>query len=112
MTTDRHAKQARVQFVEWVGHVSARAILLNIWSDGALVLMEEQPELNQHVWIRLREPVRSDWLEAIPVRYGQFHEVEIRFSHPCPRTFLWAATRAKDFRLVLDSEEETSWITG
>jgi hypothetical protein len=109
MMTDQHAKQARVQFIEWIGHPAARAILLiNIWSDGALLLMEEQPALNHHIRIRLQEPVKSDWLEAIPVRYGQFHAVEIRFSRPCPRTFLWEATRAKDFRSTLGGEEDTS----
>src|SRR6516165_7321469 len=46
--------------------------------------------------------VRSDWLRAIPVRYGKSPEVEVRFSQPCPRVFLWAATQGKDFRLVED----------
>ena len=106
MTTDRQTKQPRVQFIECMGHRSARAILLNIRSDRALILMEEKPVLHRRMWIRLTNSVIADWVEAIPVRYGQSLEVEFRFSHPCPRAFLWAATRGKDFRLVPDGEEE------
>jgi hypothetical protein len=105
MTTDQNTKNPRVQFLEWMGHRSTRVILLNICSGGALILMEEKPVLDRPMWIRLEDPLKSDWLEAIPVRIGESHEVEVHFSDPCPRVFLWAATRGKDFRLVADREE-------
>ena len=105
MVTDQKTMKQRVHFLEWMGHHSTRVILLEIWSDGALMLMEEKPFLGRPMWIRLEGPLRSDWLTAIPVRYGKSHEVEVQFSHPCPRVFLWAATRGKDFRLVEDRED-------
>jgi hypothetical protein len=82
-------------------------ILLNICSDGASLLMEAKPVLGRPMWIRLEDPVKSDWFEAIPVRYGESHEVDVHFSHPCPRGFLWAATHGEDFRSVEDREETT-----
>jgi hypothetical protein len=82
-------------------------ILLNVYSDGALLLMEEKPVLGRPMWIRLHDAVKPDWFEAIPVRYGRSHEVKVRFSHPAPRIFLRAATHGEDFRLVEDREETT-----
>ena len=107
MMTDQKTKKHRVQFLEWMGHRGTRVILLNICSDGALLLMEAEPVLGRRMWIRLEDPVKSDWLEAIPVRYGKSHEVEVHFSHPFPRGFLWAATHGEDFRSVEDREETT-----
>jgi hypothetical protein len=107
MMTDQNTKKHRVQFLEWMGHRGTRVILLNFRSDGALLLMEEKPVLGRPMWIRQEDPVKSDWLEAIPVRYGKSHEVEVHFSHPCPRVFLWAATPGNDFRSVEDREETT-----
>ena len=105
MTTDQNAKKYRVQFLEWMGHRSTRVILLNISSDGASILTDEKPGLDRPMWIRLEDPVKSDWLEAIPVRYGESHEVEVHFSHPCPIGFLRAATRIKGFHPVEDRDE-------
>ena len=102
MRTDQKTKEQGVHFLEWMGHRGTRVILLKIWSEGALILTEEEPILGRPMWIRLEGPVRSDWLRAIPVRYGKSPEVEVRFSQPCPRVFLWAATQGKDFRLVED----------
>ena len=107
MMTDQKTKKHRVQFLEWMGHRGTRVILLKICSDGALLLMEAKPVLGRPMWIRLEDPVKSDWLEAIPVRYGKSHEVEVHFSHPCLRVFLWAATHGEAFRSVEDREETT-----
>ena len=107
MRTDQKTKEQGVHFLEWMGHRGTRVILLNNWSDGALILTEEEPTLGRPMWIRLEDPVKSDWLEAIPVRYGKSHEVEVHFSHPFPRGFLWAATHGEDFRSVEDREETT-----
>ena len=74
--------------------------------DGSPI-MEEKPVLGRPMWIRLEDPVKSDWLEAIPVRYGKSHEVEVHFSHPCLRVSLWSATPGEDFRSVEDREETT-----
>jgi hypothetical protein len=105
-------KPARIQLAEEMGYRRLRAILLNISSDGALVLMEEKPVLHGKLWIRLEKPMKTDWISAIPVRFDQFHEVEIRFSHPCPPAFLWAATCGNDFCLVENNEEELSTRLG
>jgi hypothetical protein len=107
MMTDQQIKKQRVQFLEWMGHPSTRVILLNLGSDGALLLMEEKPILGRPMWIRQEDAAKPDWLEAIPVCFGQSHEVEVHISHPCPRRFLWAGRHGNDFRLVEDREETT-----
>src|SRR4051812_19094229 len=88
MTNDQNTKKCRFQFLEWMGHQGTRVILLNICSDGASILMDEKPVLDRPMWIRLEGAVKCDWLEAIPVRYGESHEVEVHFRRPCPMGFL------------------------
>jgi hypothetical protein len=105
MEINQKAKKCRVQFLEWMGHRSTRVILLDIGPHGASILMGEKPVLDRPIWIRLVDAVKSDWLEAIPIRYGESHEVEIHFKHPCPLGFLRAATHVKGFRLVEDRDE-------
>jgi hypothetical protein len=105
MMTDQKTKKQRVQFLEWMGHPSTRVLLLNLDSDGAVLLMEEKPVLGRPMWIRLEDAAKPDWLEAVPVRYGQSHEVEVHFSHPRPGGFLWAGRHGNDFRSIEDREE-------
>ena len=56
MRTDQKTREQGVHFLEWMGHRGTRVILLKIWSDGALILTEEEPILGRPMWIRLEGP--------------------------------------------------------
>ncbi len=71
---------------------SSQGNILNISSHGALVSSDSFPGLGENVLIRLKQPVRSDWIGSIVVRHDQQKEVGIDFILDCPYDLLLAAT--------------------
>lgn len=109
-TSPRHTTvnhQTSVQLMDWTGRRITRASLVDISTDGALILTDQTPGLNRPVRVRFDNAMELGWMVAIPVRLGRSKEVGIRFTHPCPLDFLWAARRGTDSRSVAGDEEET-----
>ena len=71
---------------------SSQGNILNISDHGALVFSDSFPGLGEHVLIRLKRPVRSDWIGSIVVRHDQQNEVGIDFILGCPYDLVLAAT--------------------
>jgi hypothetical protein len=81
------------------------ARLLNISNGGALVLAERQPVRGKAVWIRLGEPVATEWVEARIVRMVKLpgllwfrkasHLVQLCFTEPCPYQLFKSATHGE-----------------
>ena len=71
---------------------SSQGNILNISAHGALVSSDSFPGLGENVLIRLKRPVRSDWIGSIVVRHDQQKEVGIDFILGCPYDLLLAAT--------------------
>ena len=65
-----------------------RAKLLNISTDGALILTDKEPALYQPLWVRLENATEIALIDAEPVRVGRYKEIGIRFTRQCPSDFL------------------------
>ena len=99
--------ETKVQLMDWTGGRITSARLVDISQHGALLLADQQPELDRplHVW--LEDATELGWILAIPVRFGQSREVGLRFNRPCSPDFLWEATGRRQIRSTSNGEEET-----
>lgn len=81
--------------LEWwdgsrTGSIPAR--LLNVSLGGALVRTAQPIPGDSTLWIRLEEPVPTDWIGARVVRRVDDHEAALAFLDCCPFDFLQTAT--------------------
>src|SRR5262249_23752700 len=74
----------------------AKAMLVDISRDGALLLTDEVPPAGV-LWMRMESPARTDWVAAVPIRQGPSRRVAVRFPRPCEDDLLLAATLGLDF---------------
>jgi hypothetical protein len=76
---------------------SSGARLLDISQTGALVLSEAVPPANQRVWLRLKSPQVTDWVEVVlkgespEPQETHRHRVRLAFRETCPYDFFKAA---------------------
>ena len=85
--------------LEWQDRSQARSSqgnILNISEHGALVFCDSFPGLGENVLIRLKRPIRSDWISSIVVRHDQQYEVAVDFNMGCPYDLVLAATLGID----------------
>jgi PilZ domain len=86
--------------------VSAR--IIDISPKGALIRVIQKLPLDMPLWLRVEKPVKTDWIEAIPVRLGEQHTVGIVFRECCRDDFLWATVLGLDFRWVVTAQTGSS----
>jgi hypothetical protein len=99
-TAARHPARLSIGRLEWAeagDFRSARFRLRDVSRTGAGLVAEAPLPLNRPVWIRLEEPVSTDWLAARVTRQGVQLEAGVLFSGPCPFEFLAAATMGIGF---------------
>jgi len=84
------------------------ARIKNIGPKGALIQVPEELPLHEPLWLRLERPVKTDWIEATPVRFGQRHDVGIMFREPCRDDLLLAAVLDLDFDWVVEQRDSSS----
>jgi hypothetical protein len=77
-----------VQIMDWTGHRTRRARLVNFSTSGALILTDQLPTLHQSLRVRIELAQEIGWFSAIPVRLGRSNEVGIKFVRPFPLCFL------------------------
>ena len=75
---------------------SSQGNILNISAHGALVFSDSFPGLGEDVLLRLKRPVRSDWVASIVVRHDQQDEVAVDFKMGCSYDLGLAATLGID----------------
>jgi hypothetical protein len=75
------------------------ACLLDVSRAGAAMGASCLPPRDRTIWIRLHDPVRSDWVKATVVWHDKVERVGIRLQHPCP-FFFDAAWLGIDFRAL------------
>jgi hypothetical protein len=51
---------------------------------GARLVAEERPPCDQPVWVRLRQPAETDWIEAKVARVTESGEIGLAFPGSCP----------------------------
>ena len=73
-----------------------RAISSISGAHGALVFSDSFPGLGEDVLLRLKRPVRSDWVASIVVRHDQQDEVAVDFKMDCSYDLELAATLGID----------------
>jgi hypothetical protein len=88
---------AALEFESGAGVRRMSGQLANISRDGALIATEEASRPHGLLWIRMNDPVKTDWIEAVAVRCDQSHQIGLRFCSPCPDDFLLAAMLGIDF---------------
>lgn len=79
-----------------IGSRRAKARLVNISREGALLATDEVPPAGT-LWIRMESPARTDWVAVVPVRQDASRQVAVRFAQPCEDDLLLAATLGLDF---------------
>lgn len=92
--------------VEWWEEGSTRASvgqLKDISQGGAAFVAEGRPPDRQVVWVRLEEPVRSDWVQARVARIDGA-EAGLEFAGECPFDFFHAASLGIDLSGCLSPE--------
>jgi hypothetical protein len=82
---------ATLEFESGTGMRRLSVRLVNISRDGALIATEGASRPQGPLWIRLDDPVKTDWIGAVAVRCDQSHRIGLRFFSPCPDDFLLAA---------------------
>jgi hypothetical protein len=77
----------------WQGHLvrQTHARLVNVGPGGALLEADHRPPVNQAVWLRLREPQASGWVEARVVRWDGPGRVGVAFTDLSPPDLIAAA---------------------
>jgi hypothetical protein len=78
------------------GSRRAKARLVNISREGALLLTDEVPPAGV-LWMRMESPARTDWIAAVPIRHDPSRQVAVRFHRPCEDDVLLAAMLGLDF---------------
>ena len=102
--------QTDVQLMDRFGRRITKARLVNISHHGALILTDDLAVLHQPLDVRLESAPETGWITAEAVRFGQPHEVGIRFNQPCPDRVLDAAFSGVLTEWVRQTEEETRLI--
>ena len=83
--------QTYVQLIAGFGWRIEKAKLVNISHPWALILTDYVAVLREKLEVRLDDAPEIGWIEAEAVRFGQPHEVGIRFDRPCDHHVLEAA---------------------
>jgi hypothetical protein len=89
---DAMKNQSRLEFFLPSGRRRAEARLINISRDGALIIAEESPPVDEPFRMRMESPLKTDWADATTVRVGGDNDIAIRFPGRCPDDLLLAAT--------------------
>ncbi len=84
------------------------ASIVNISSTGALIRVTQSLALDRPLRLRIDTPVKTDWVEVIPIRLGQQNTVAIMFRERCRDDFLWAAVLGLDFGWVVATQPGSS----
>jgi hypothetical protein len=96
-----------VQLMDRLGRRMKRGRLVNISRDGALIRVDDAPALHQPIEVQLENAPELGWIAAHSVRFGQRHEVGIRFDHPCSQNVLAAAISGIVDELLVEGEAKT-----
>jgi PilZ domain len=100
---DAVQNQSRLEFAVSEGRRRVEARLVNISRGGALLVSDNRPPRESHVWMRIESPVKTDWAEAMTVRLGQNQEIGIQFPRGCPDDLLLAGTVGIDLiSMIID----------
>jgi hypothetical protein len=99
----RVAVPANVARVRWWGtgrdsEVEAHFVDLSL--SGALIACDNR-ESDRRLWLRLREPGRSEWVAARVARETGAGLVAVAFDRPCPDELLWSAMLGVGFGNLL-----------
>jgi hypothetical protein len=95
--------QSRLEFAVSGGRRRVEARLVNISRGGALLIADDQPPRESHVWMRIEQPVKTDWAEATTVRIGENQEIGVQFPRGCPDDLLLAGTIGIDLiSMIID----------
>lgn len=78
------------------GNRRAKARLVNISREGALLSVDEVPPIGA-LWMRMESPARTDWIRVEAVRIDRPGQVAVRFPRPCDDDLLLAAMLGLDF---------------
>jgi PilZ domain len=89
---DAMKNQSRLEFFLPSGRRRVEARLINISRDGALIVALESPPADEPFRMRMENPLKTDWADAVTVRVGRDHDIAIRFPRRCPDDLLLAAT--------------------
>ena len=98
---DAVKNQSRVQFLVPGGVRGIEARLVNISRDGALLVTQNRPPSEPHIWLRIESPVKTDWVGATIVRIGQDREVALQFPRRCPDDVLLAGSIGIDLTSMI-----------
>lgn len=100
-------------YVQLIGPFRGRitkARLVNMSYHGALILTDDVVPLHQTLEIRLDDAPETGWIEGEAVRFGQPHEVGIRFDRPCDYHVLEAALSGVEDEWVREREGEGTQV--
>ena len=86
------ANQSQIQFPAADGAQRVKAELINLSREGALLVVESPAPCDKSVWVRIDEPVQTDWVRAVTVRLGRNREIALRFPVACPDDLFAAGT--------------------
>jgi PilZ domain len=86
-----------LQWQESTGAYSSDGKLLNISDRGALVVLNTPVPSTGSVFIRMKTPVKTDWITAWVVRRGTNNELGMEFPDTCQWDFKLAALMGIDF---------------
>jgi hypothetical protein len=97
-----------VQLIGPFGCGITKARLVNISYHGALILTDDVIPLHQPLEVRLDDVPETGWIKAEAVRFGQPHEVGIRFDSPVEYYVLEAALSGLGNEWLRENEKETT----
>jgi hypothetical protein len=95
------SNQSRIEFAVPRGFQETAARLVNITRVGALAVAEQPPPRVDSLWLRVENPVKTDWVEATIVRFGEDREIALQFPRGCPDDLLLASTMGIDMTAML-----------
>jgi hypothetical protein len=96
--------QTYVQLIAQFGCRITKARLINISHHGALILVVDVVALHQPLEVRLADAPETGWIQGKAVRFGQPHEIGIRFDHPCDHHVLEAAISGEETTQIIETE--------
>jgi hypothetical protein len=94
-----NAAQVRWSQTHCAGEAEAQVVDISL--GGALIACEDRSAADCPVWLRLREPWTSCWVEARVARRPWPGLVAVAFDRPCPHDLLWSATLGIGFGNLL-----------
>jgi PilZ domain len=115
----RSRRQATIDnevIVKWVVANQRETFLgtiINISENGLLASGEILAQIHDDLWIRLREPVQTQWIKTKIVRFSEDQKIGLAFSGPIPYDLILASTTGIDVgRLLLNlPEDEPATVT-